>query len=125
MGVGKHVATAMNRVLAPLDLRLVRWDGQDWSDTANFIPFERTRAEAERAGLSIGDYVEKKSGTSRATIDHMDNMGVFSRPLDGVVEVGPGTGRYLERCYLNAGTDGTRSIKQQHPGVNTWRARIP
>jgi hypothetical protein len=41
-------------------------------------------------------------GLSQSTIDKMASLGVFSEPMRAVVEIGPGTGRYLEKT-LKAG----------------------
>lgn len=101
----RRAVSTINRGLERFSVQLVR-AGHDWSDTTSFIPFEETRSAAEASGLSIGDYVEKQSGTSQKTIDFMTGLGVFDRALEGVVEVGPGTGRYLEKMLSHcvAGT---------------------
>ena len=61
---------------------------------------------ARAAGLSVGDYVDtvmnKVPGSSQGTIDKMAAVGVFSEPLAAIVEIGPGTGRYLEKTVKAA-----------------------
>ncbi len=100
----RSLKAAINASLAPTGLRLTR--GHDWGDTANFIPFHETMAAARQAGLPVGDYVDAVMngvpGSSQATIDRMASLGVFDTPLRTVVEIGPGTGRYLEKT-LRAG----------------------
>jgi phospholipid N-methyltransferase len=73
----------------------------DWSSVANYIPFAETAAKARAAGMSIGDYIERpKPGEitpTQMTIDKLAEWGVFStQPIKTIVEIGPGSGRYLE-----------------------------
>jgi phospholipid N-methyltransferase len=96
----------VNRMLAPMGIRIAKADGHDWSDTANYIPFQGTIDAANRAALSIGDYVDSVMngvpGSSQSTIDKMASLGVFSKPMQTIVEIGPGTGRYLEKTLKTA-----------------------
>lgn len=65
----------------------------------DYIHFERTLKEAEKAGLSVGDYIERKfnvPGTYERTIEKMAELGVFKKNIDSVCKIGPGSGRYLE-----------------------------
>jgi SAM-dependent methyltransferase len=91
----------VNRVLSPLGIEIIRRRGHDWGDTRTFLPFEQTIASAARRGLSLNDYIDevinKIPGATQATIDGMKNLGVFARPIHSVVEIGPGSGRYLEK----------------------------
>ena len=91
----------VNKSLAPIGVAIIRTNNHDWSDVANFIPFERTMEAARKAKMSVGDYVDSTMngvpGSSQSTIDKMASLGVFSKPMRLVVEIGPGTGRYLEK----------------------------
>ena len=72
----------------------------DWDDYEAFLPFETTLAEAARAGLSVADYVDvthNESGATQATIDQMAAYRVFEGNIESVCEIGPGSGRYLEK----------------------------
>lgn len=93
--------STVNKSLAPVGIRIEKLDDHAWDDTSSFIPFERTMASARSAGLSVGDYVDailnRMPGSSQSTIDKMAAAGVFSAPLETIVEIGPGTGRYLEK----------------------------
>ncbi len=93
--------TMVNRVLAPLGAELVRKKGHDWSDTRNFIPLEETLAGARARGMSVGDYVDevlnKIPGATQSTVDQLVKLGVFAGKVDCLLEIGPGTGRYLEK----------------------------
>ena len=90
---------ALNWAAAPLGVKIV--STHDWSNTRNFIPFEITIKAAQGAGLSIGDYIDSVinniPGATQATIDGMSRLGVFSGQIAKVVEIGPGSGRYLEK----------------------------
>jgi SAM-dependent methyltransferase len=98
--IGK-VISFVNRSLLPIGIKLNRVDSHNWSDVAAFIPFEKTEQAARRAGMSVGDYVDGVlngvPGSSQNTIDKMASTGVFSKPLKTVLEIGPGSGRYLEK----------------------------
>jgi hypothetical protein len=81
-----------------LDVRLT---GHNWADTKQFLPLEPTLAAARAAGLSLTDYIDtvlnNTPGATQATIDGMRNLGVFAGKIESVVEIGPGSGRYLEK----------------------------
>jgi hypothetical protein len=78
-----------------------RTHAHDWSDLASYIPFEPTLQAARQVGVSVGDYIDSvMNGTpnaTQATIDQMAALGVFAAPIETVVEIGPGSGRYLEK----------------------------
>ena len=92
------VKRAVNGALAPFGAEIVRRQPHDFSDTRNFIPLEETLARAAASGLSVGDYVDslvKTPGATQAVIDQLSRLNVFQRPVDTLLEIGPGTGRYL------------------------------
>jgi hypothetical protein len=69
---------------------------------SQFISFKQTLAAARAAGLPVGEYLERRhlEGVRTArdqTMDGLDSLGVFSRPIERICELGPGSGRYLER----------------------------
>jgi len=94
----------VNKSLAPIGIKATRAGTHDWRDTASFIPFESTLEAARTAKLSVGDYVDSimngVPGSSQSTIDTMASLGVFSEPLHTIVEIGAGTGRYLEKTLM-------------------------
>ncbi len=95
----KIIKRAVNGALSPFGMKLVRHN-HDWNDPKQYIPFEETIAAAKAASLSVGDYIDQTynvSGATQLTIDQMANLGVFSTPPETVVEIGPGSGRYLEK----------------------------
>ncbi|MFF8955364.1 methyltransferase domain-containing protein [Streptomyces sp. NPDC014894] len=67
----------------------------------DFIPFEATMRAARAAGLSVGDHIDqvmnKTPGATQSTIDELRALGVYAAAPDTVLEIGPGSGRYLER----------------------------
>lgn len=79
----------------------VRRAGHDWTDIESFIPFEATLKAAAAARLSVGDYIDAVMngipGATQSTIDQMRALGVFAGPIRVVLEIGPGSGRYLEK----------------------------
>jgi hypothetical protein len=93
--------SAVRLATTRLDVEVVRRRRHDWSDTRKFIPLHETVDAAEQAGLSVGDYIDnimsKTPGATQATIDGMKQLGVFSQQVQTIVEIGPGSGRYLEK----------------------------
>jgi SAM-dependent methyltransferase len=67
----------------------------------DFIPFEATMKAAQAAGLSVGDYIDEvmngTPGATQSTIDELRTLGVFAADPNTVLEIGPGSGRYLEK----------------------------
>ncbi|MGW2226909.1 class I SAM-dependent methyltransferase [Streptomyces formicae] len=67
----------------------------------DFLPFEATMRAARAAGLSVGDYLDEvmngTPGATQSTIDELRALGVFAAGPDTVLEIGPGSGRYLEK----------------------------
>lgn len=95
------VRKSVNAVLAPMELEVKRRERHDWGDTKTFIPFEETIEAAKAHGLSVGDYIDTISGnipgTTQATIDGMERLGIFAGMIGSILEIGPGSGRYLEK----------------------------
>ncbi|WP_256962210.1 class I SAM-dependent methyltransferase [Streptomyces sp. NRRL B-24572] len=67
----------------------------------DFLPFEATMRAARSAGLSVGDYLDEvmngTPGATQSTIDELRSLGVFAADPKTVLEIGPGSGRYLEK----------------------------
>lgn len=65
-----------------------------------YISATETVAAAEDAGLSVCDYVEKlwrQEGSTRRIMDELESLGALGPLGLNVLEVGAGTGRYLEQ----------------------------
>ncbi len=93
------IGKSINSSLGLLDLKLTRLK-QPYTDYRDYIPFEETIAGAQEAGLSVGDYIDakhNKPGATQDTIDQMTKLGVFEGRVERVCEIGPGSGRYLDK----------------------------
>lgn len=94
----------LNKCINPLGIKIVR-SGHNWQDTKNFIPCAETVENARRKGCSVGDYIDEVMnnipGTTEATIKGMASLDVFEKPIDTVLEIGPGSGRYLEKTLAH------------------------
>ena len=69
---------------------------------SEFISFTETHNAAKAAGMSVGEFLERRRivGTKTAlevTIEGMAALGIFDKKIDRVCELGPGSGRYLEK----------------------------
>jgi hypothetical protein len=93
------IGSNVNSFLELLDLKLTTLK-QPYTDYRDYIPFEDTISGAAEAGLSVGDYIDakhNKPGVTQNTIDQMTALGVFEGRIDRVCEIGPGSGRYLDK----------------------------
>ena len=92
---------ALKRLLSILGIEIRRTGRHDWTDTSKFIPLEPTLTAARESNLSIGDYIDavmnKIPGATQITFDGMKALGAFAGKIEAVVEIGPGSGRYLEK----------------------------
>jgi hypothetical protein len=99
--VGKIARTArkaLNSVLGFAGFRLVRFGESDY--VMAFQPFRRTINGAKKAGLSVGDYIDSRfqvRGATQDTIDRLASLGTFGENVRSTCEIGPGSGRYLEK----------------------------
>lgn len=97
----RSLKLATNTALGVIGYELTSVSGRSFDDQSQFIPFEATIEAARRAGLSVGDYIDtimnETPGATQLTIDEIARLGVFEKPLHTVLEIGPGSGRYLEK----------------------------
>jgi hypothetical protein len=102
-----------NRILAPMGVQVIRISERpgvphDWGDVTKYIPFAETVASAQQTGLPLGDYIDARqgiAGATQATINQMKTLGVFEMPIHAVVEIGPGSGRYLQATLRECSPD--------------------
>ncbi|MFI5806112.1 methyltransferase domain-containing protein [Streptomyces sp. NPDC051561] len=92
--------TGVKRLLGRAGFDIVRsTNNRDGVD--DFIPFEATMRAARAAGLSVGDHIDEvmngTPGATQSTIDELSALGVFAGSPETVLEIGPGSGRYLEK----------------------------
>lgn len=89
----------VNIALRPAGVQLVKGRTTDPA-VKPFRSARKTIAAARRAGLSVGDYIDKnfaEAGDTARTVDALVRLGTLSEPVDRVCEIGPGTGRYAEK----------------------------
>ena len=92
----KKLLNNVNDIFAWSGFELVRKGGE----FQDYIPWKQTLIDAEKSGLSLSDYIDNNfnvPGTTQLTIDKMKELGVFEGQLQRVCEIGPGSGRYLEK----------------------------
>lgn len=89
----------VNSMLGAFNLKLVRRKAY-YADYRDYIPLQEMVDGAQQAGMSVGDYIDTRHnvpGATQATIDQMAALGAFNIKIDRVCEIGPGSGRYLEK----------------------------
>jgi len=100
--IKQAVRRGASRALRPFGFDVVRIAKQDhnWGDVGQFIPLEETLEEARKAQLPLGEYIDAKHnvpGVTQATHDRLVALGVFKERIERVCEIGPGSGRFLEK----------------------------
>ncbi len=96
--LGRTIRKTLNAGLGIAGFELLRPGERDY--VKSFLPLRKTIEGAKRAGLSVGDYVDLKHqvpGATQATVESMVGLGVFDPAVNNVCEIGPGSGRYLEK----------------------------
>lgn len=99
MSVITRFHSSVNRALRPTGVQVVRNFSSDPA-VQSFLPARRTLAAAERAGLSLTDYIDQfsaKPGATAEAVKEMLALADLSAPVGRVCEIGPGTGRYAEK----------------------------
>jgi Methyltransferase domain len=92
----------VNGALRVIGLEIVRISKKthNWGDVEQYIPLKETLTRARKAHLSLGEYIDAKHNVPGATQDTHDRLvalGVFNERIDRVCEIGPGSGRFLEK----------------------------
>ncbi|MFI0980951.1 methyltransferase domain-containing protein [Streptomyces sp. NPDC021093] len=94
------VKSGVKRLLGRAGFDIVR-STNNLEGVDDFIPFEATMRAARAAGLSVGDHIDEvmngTPGATQSTIDELSALGVFAADPKSVLEIGPGSGRYLEK----------------------------
>jgi phospholipid N-methyltransferase len=65
-----------------------------------FLPLRKTLADAKASGMSLSDYIDAEfnvAGATPTTIESLYRLGVFANPIETACEIGPGSGRFLEK----------------------------
>lgn len=93
---------AVNSTLRPLGVQVISGRSTNPANPAvkTFIPARETLAAARRSGLSVGDYIDKtfaEPGVTAATVKAMLDLSGLQGQVSRVCEIGPGSGRYMEK----------------------------
>ena len=99
----KQLSQVVKRVLAQVGVSTIRIRGTTNQSSLGYISAKETIAAATHEKLSVCDYVEKlwdQSGDTQRVIDQMASCGVFKPIEPRVLEIGAGTGRYLEKVLV-------------------------
>jgi SAM-dependent methyltransferase len=100
MDVVSRGKSFVNGCLRPLNVQVIHGRSDDPS-VQPFISARKTVASARLAGLSVCDYVDEtfaRPGATAAAVEAMLEIGELKEgAADRVCEIGPGTGRYLEK----------------------------
>jgi methyltransferase family protein len=93
-------AKGTNVVLRRAGAEIVRYGPRPMEEFSDYIAFAPTIAGAKAAGMSVGDYIDSKHnrpGITQETIDQLRELGALRPGVNSVCEIGPGSGRYLEK----------------------------
>jgi hypothetical protein len=86
----------VKKLFAPCRLNIKRID----ETSCGYISARNTVSAANHAGLSVCDYIEtlwNQKGDTQRVIDQMASCGAFRAKSPNILEIGTGTGRYLEK----------------------------
>ncbi len=119
----KTARKKLNAILGLFGFQLLR--PNERTHIKSFQPFGHTLKEARKAGLSVGDYIDLKfqvPGATQSTIDRLTAFGIFGDKVHRVCEVGPGSGRYLEKVQRLCATS-SYEIYETDQDWSDWLAR--
>lgn len=98
MSLKSTALDAVNQALRIVNVQIIKGRTTD-PGVKDYISARKTVSEARKAGLTVGDYLDRKfatPGTTARTVEAMIRLsGLSSAPT--VCEIGPGTGRYAEK----------------------------
>jgi SAM-dependent methyltransferase len=96
-----RLKTLVNRAAAPLGIEVVR-KGNANPHLRPYVGHRAIVRGAEKAGMSVADYVEiagNERGVTQGVMGQLDAAGVFTPPPACVLEVGTGTGKFASRVF--------------------------
>lgn len=121
MTAAGRAKTGAKRLLERAGFQLVR-STTPQGGVDDFIPFEPTMRAARAAGLSVGDYIDEvmnaTPGATQYTVDELRTLGVFAAEPDTVLEIGPGSGRYLEKTLKECSPSRYEIYETAEPWAN-------
>ena len=118
----------LKRLLAQRGLAITRIDDISKASSLVYTSARETVSAAERAGLSVCDYVEKlwaKQGETQRVIEQMASFGAFGSINPNVVEIGTGTGRYLEKVLNKCNPSKYESYETAKDWANWLKSKYP
>jgi hypothetical protein len=98
--IAKIGGRQINRALRRAGVKIVRAGPQPFVEFKDYLPFAETVAAAKAASMSVGDFVDRRynrAGVTSETIEGLREAGVLDGSVRRIAEIGPGSGRYLER----------------------------
>jgi SAM-dependent methyltransferase len=98
MSLRSSIAQPVNDLLRPLRVQLVPGTSADPA-VETFIPAGKTIAAAQKAGLSVGAYIDQtfnQPGATAAVVEAMLEIAGLREKCETVCEIGPGSGRFAE-----------------------------
>lgn len=98
MTIRSKLASHINDALRPLHAQIVYGTSADPA-IRTYIPARKTISAAQKAGLPIGSYLDKRYAAPGATPDAVASMITLAGipgPCEVVCEIGTGSGRYAE-----------------------------
>lgn len=103
--IKKHGVQGSVRIAAKMAIKMLRSApiAKLENSSLGYISAKETVSAAKRERLSVCDYVEKlwgQQGDTQYVIEQMAALEVFAATNPNIVEIGSGTGRYLEKVLL-------------------------
>jgi phospholipid N-methyltransferase len=98
MGWKQQARLSVNKALGRFGYGLVRL--KQPRHIIDFLPLQETIEKARAAKMSLCDWIDQQYnelGATPRTIEQLRALGVFQEPIDTVCEIGPGSGRFLEK----------------------------
>ncbi|TCM40370.1 methyltransferase family protein [Kribbella sp. VKM Ac-2568] len=98
MSLATHARNGVNRALRPLGVQVTHGRSTDPA-IQPFLSARRTIAGANRAGLPLGEYIDRFSaepGSTGVAVEAMLRLCDFGDHVSRICEIGPGSGRYAE-----------------------------
>ena len=114
--IRSNIKNFVNKVFEPFGYELAPY----YSRVDQYIPFKDVMIGAMNAGISVGDFIEQKydqPGSSMKTVNKMVELGVFESDVKNICEIGPGSGRYLEKVLRLCSPE----IYQIYETADDWR----
>ena len=99
MAISSTARSAVNAGLRPLGIQIIHARSTNPA-VQSFIPARKTIAAARRLQLPVGDYIDQtysEPGATAGTVSAMLELAGLADPADRVLEIGPGSGRFMEK----------------------------